>query len=125
MIGSLTPSGRYVATDLHDVGGAPVVIAELIRAGLIDGEAPTVGGGTLADVSAEAPDGAVVHTVAEPYKPPGGLVALRGNLAPDGAVVKVSGAEMRRHEGPARVFESEEACSGRSRRARSWPATCS
>ena len=99
VIGSLTPSGRYVATDLHDVGGAPVVIAELIRAGLMDGGAPTVGGGTLADVSAEAPDGAVVHTVAEPYKPPGGLVALRGNLAPDGAVVKVSGAEMRRHAG--------------------------
>ena len=113
VIGSLTPSGRYVATDLHEVGGAPVVVAELIRAGLIDGEAPTVGGGTLAEACAQAPapDGAVVHTVAEPYKPPGGLVALRGNLAPEGAVVKVSGAEMRRHEGPARVFESEEACS--------------
>jgi dihydroxy-acid dehydratase len=113
VIGSLTPSGRYVATDLHKAGGAPVVIAELVRAGLIDGDAPTVGGGTLAQASAQAaaPDGAVVHTVAEPYKPPGGLVALRGNLAPEGAVVKVSGAEMRRHAGPARVFESEEACS--------------
>jgi dihydroxy-acid dehydratase len=113
VIGSLTPSGRYVATDLNEVGGAPVVIAELIRAGLFDGDAPTVGGTTLAEGSAQAaaPDGAVVHTVAQPYKPPGGLVALRGNLAPEGAVVKVSGAEMRRHEGPARVFESEEACS--------------
>ena len=113
VIGSLTPSGRYVATDLHEIGGAPVVIAELVRAGLIDGEAPTVGGGTLAEAIAQAPapDGAVVHPVAEPYKPPGGLVALRGNLAPDGAVVKVSGAGMRRHAGPARVFESEEACS--------------
>src|SRR5262245_19813041 len=113
VIGSMSPSGRHVATDLHDIGGVPVVIAELIRAGLVDGDAPTVTGGTLANASAHAaaPDGAVVHTVAEPYKPPGGLVALRGNLAPDGAVVKVSGAEMRRHAGPARVFESEEACS--------------
>ncbi len=113
VIGSLSPSGRYVATDLHDIGGVPVVIAELIRAGLVDGDAPTVAGATLAEASASAadPDGSVVHTVADPYKPPGGLVALRGNLAPEGAVVKVSGAEMRRHEGPARVFESEEACS--------------
>jgi dihydroxy-acid dehydratase len=113
VIGSLSPSGRHVATDLHDIGGVPVVIAELIRAGLVDGDAPTVAGATLAEASANAadPDGSVVHTVADPYKPPGGLVALRGNLAPEGAVVKVSGAEMRRHEGPARVFESEEACS--------------
>jgi dihydroxy-acid dehydratase len=113
VIGSLTPSGRYVATDLHEIGGAPVVIGELHRAGLLDGDAPTVTGGTLASDSAQAaaPDGAVVHTVAEPYKPPGGLVALRGNLAPEGAVVKVSGTERRRHAGPARVFESEEACS--------------
>ena len=113
VIGSLTPSGRYVATDLHEIGGVPVVIAELIRAGLIDGDAPTVDGTTLAEGTARAaaPDGAVVHTAAQPYKPPGGLVALRGNLAPEGAVVKVSGAEMRRHAGPARVFESEEACS--------------
>jgi dihydroxy-acid dehydratase len=102
-----------VATDLDEIGGAPVVIAELIRAGLVDGDAPTVTGGTLAADSARAPqpDGAVVHSVAEPYKPPGGLVALRGNLAPDGAVVKVSGTERRRHVGPARVFDSEEACS--------------
>jgi dihydroxy-acid dehydratase len=113
VIGSLSPSGHHVATDLHDVGGVPVVIAELIRAGLVDGDAPTVTGATLAEASAgaAAPDGAVVHPVAQPYKPPGGLVALRGNLAPAGAVVKVSGAEMRRHSGPARVFESEEACS--------------
>ena len=120
VIGSLTPSGRYVATDLHEIGGVPVVIAELIRAGLIDGGAPTVGGTTLAEATADAPapDGAVVHAVAEPYKPPGGLVALRGNLAPEGAVVKVSGTERRRHAGPARVFESEEACSDGDRRRR-------
>ena len=112
VIGDLSPSGRHVATELHAAGGAPAVIAELIRAGLVDGSAPTVGGGTLAEATAgaPAPDGAVVRTAAAPYKPPGGLVSLRGNLAPDGAVVKVAGSEMRRHEGPARVFESEEAC---------------
>jgi len=112
VIGDLSPSGRHVATQLHDAGGAPAVIAELIRAGLIDGAAPTVGGGTLAEATAAAPapDGAVVRTAEQPYKPPGGLVSLRGNLAPEGAVVKVSGTERRRHDGPARVFESEEAC---------------
>jgi dihydroxy-acid dehydratase len=112
VIGDLSPSGRHVATELHDIGGAPVVIGELIRAGLIDGDAPTVGGGTLAEATAAAPapDGAVVRTAEQPYKPPGGLVSLRGNLAPEGAVVKVSGTERRRHDGPARVFESEEAC---------------
>ena len=112
VIGDLSPSGRHVAVELHEAGGAPAVIAELIRAGLIDGSAPTVGGGTLAEATAgaPAPDGAVVRTAEQPYKPPGGLVSLRGNLAPEGAVVKVSGSEMRRHEGPARVFESEEAC---------------
>ena len=112
VIGDLSPSGRHVATELHAAGGAPAVIAELIRAGLIDGSAPTVGGGTLADATAgaPAPDGRVVRTAEQPYKPPGGLISLRGNLAPAGAVVKVSGAEMRRHEGPARVFESEETC---------------
>jgi dihydroxy-acid dehydratase len=112
VIGDLSPAGRHVATELHSVGGAPAVIAELIRAGLIDGDAPTVGGGTLAEATAgaPAPDGAVVRAAGSPYKPPGGLVALRGNLAPEGAVVKVAGTERRRHEGPARVFESEEAC---------------
>jgi dihydroxy-acid dehydratase len=112
VIGNLTPSGRYVATDLDEAGGAPVVIRELIRAGLVDGAAPAVEGGTLAQATAgaPAPDGAVVHTAAEPYKPTGGLLALRGNLAPDGAVVKVAGTERRRHSGPARVFESEETC---------------
>ena len=112
VIGDLSPSGRHVATELHDAGGAPAVIAELIRAGLLDGAAPTVGGGTLTDATAAAPapDGKVVRTAEQPYKPPGGLVALRGNLAPEGAVVKVAGTERRRHEGPARVFECEEAC---------------
>ena len=112
VIASLAPSGRYLATDLHAAGGAPAVLAELLRAGLVDGDAPAVEGGTLAErtAGAPAPDGEVVHPVDAPYKPAGGLLALRGNLAPEGAVVKVAGTERRRHSGPARVFDSEEAC---------------
>jgi dihydroxy-acid dehydratase len=112
VIGNLTPGGRYVATDLHEAGGAPVVIRELVGAGLVDGAAPTVDGATLAaaTAAAPAPDGAVVHPVERPYKATGGLRALRGNLAPEGAVVKAAGTERRRHSGPARVFESEEDC---------------
>jgi dihydroxy-acid dehydratase len=112
VIANLTPGGRYVGTDLQDAGGVPVLIRELIRAGRIDGEAPAVGGGTLAAAVAGAPgpDGRVTYSCDAPYKPTSGLVALRGNLAPDGAVAKVSGTERRRHTGPARVFDSEEAC---------------
>jgi dihydroxy-acid dehydratase len=112
VIGNLAPSGRYVATDLDAAGGAPVVIAELIRAGLVDGDAPTVEGPTLAGAvaGAAAPDGDVVHPADRPYKQGAGLVALRGNLAPEGCLVKVAGTDRRHHSGPARVFESEEAC---------------
>jgi dihydroxy-acid dehydratase len=112
VIASLAPSGRYLATDLHAAGGAPAVLAELIRAGLADGGAPAVEGGTLAERTAGAPepDGEVVRRASAPFKAAGGLLALRGNLAPEGAVVKVAGTERRRHSGPARVFDSEEAC---------------
>ncbi|MDA0161611.1 dihydroxy-acid dehydratase [Solirubrobacter ginsenosidimutans] len=112
MIGNLSPSGRYVATDLDEAGGAPVVMRELIAAGHIDGGAFAVEGGTLGERSggAAAPDGAVVFPAAAPYKPQSGLNALFGNLAPDGAVVKVAGTERRAHSGPARVFESERDC---------------
>jgi len=112
VIANLTPGGRYVGTDLQDVGGVPVLVRELIRAGRVDGDAPAVSGGTLAAAVAEAaePDGRVTFPCAAPYKPASGLVRLRGNLAPDGAVAKVSGTERRRHSGPARIFDSEEAC---------------
>jgi dihydroxy-acid dehydratase len=110
VIANLTPGGRYVATDLHAAGGVPVLIRELLRAGLIDGGTPVVTGGTLADIAAPEPDGRVTFTCAEPYKAQSGLRRLRGNLAPEGAVVKVSGTERRRHAGPARVFDGEEAC---------------
>jgi dihydroxy-acid dehydratase len=112
VIASLAPSGRYMAEDMHRAGGAPVVIRELIRAGRLDGDAPAVQGGTLADVTAGAadPDGRVLVGADAPYKPSGALYALRGNIAPDGAVVKLAGTERTRQTGPARVFDSEEAC---------------
>ena len=112
VIASLAPSGRWVAEDLHRVGGTAAVIAELIRAGLLDGEAPTVDRVSLGEATAHAtaPDGAVVFTVARPFKPSGRLASLRGNLAPDGSVVKLAGTERLRQTGPARVFDREEDC---------------
>ncbi len=112
VIASLVPSGRYVAEDMHKAGGTPVVIKALIAGGQLDGDAPAVQGGTLASVTADAPspDGKVLAATATPFKPSGALYALRGNLAPDGAVVKLAGTERTQHSGPARVFDSEEAC---------------
>ena len=112
VIASLAPSGRWVAEDLHRAGGTAAVIAELIRAGLLDGDAPTVDGGTLAEATAEAsaPDGEVVFPAAAPFKPAGRLASLRGNLAPEGSVVKLAGTERLLQTGPARVFDREEDC---------------
>ena len=112
VIASLTPAGRYMAEDLHRAGGTASVIAELVRAGHVDGAAPTVSGGTLAEATrdAPAPDGEVLFTAAEPFKPSGALYSLHGNLAPEGAVVKLAGTERTRHAGPARVFDAEAAC---------------
>ena len=112
VIASLAPSGRWVAEDLHRAGGTAAVITELIRAGLVEGDAPTVDGLSLGEATAHAsePDGKVVFTVARPFKPAGGLASLRGNLAPDGSVVKLAGTERLRQTGPARVFDREEDC---------------
>ncbi len=112
VLASLMPSGRYAAEDFHRAGGTAVVIRELIRSGHIDGAAPTVGDGTLAVATAGAPepDGEVVFRAEQPFKASGSLAALRGNLAPDGSLVKVAGTDVRRHSGPARVFDSEESC---------------
>jgi dihydroxy-acid dehydratase len=111
LLADLKPGGRYVAVDMHRAGGTPVIARRLIEGGLIDGTAPTVTGRTLADEAAEAvetPGQDVIRPLAAPLKPTGGLVILRGNLAPAGCVVKVSGAGQASHTGPARVFESEE-----------------
>jgi dihydroxy-acid dehydratase len=112
LIVDLKPGGRFVATDLYRAGGSPLVAKRLIEAGLVDGAAQTVTLRTLGDEAArarEAPGQEVVRPIANPLKPTGGLVILKGNLAPDGAVVKVAGSATQQHRGPARVFESEEA----------------
>ena len=108
----LKPSGRFVATDLHNAGGSPLVARRLIEAKLVDGSAMTVTGRTLAEEAAGAVETRgqeVVRPLGQELKKSGGLVILQGSLAPEGAVMKVSGTERLQHRGPARVFDSEEA----------------
>ncbi len=111
-IASMRPAGQFVMSELDKAGGLPVVLRELISAGLVDGDAMTVNGRTLGEnVSAAAPpDGKVVRSASDPIGAEGGLAILRGSLAPRGAVVKIPGLEGLRFEGPARVFECEEDC---------------
>jgi dihydroxy-acid dehydratase len=108
----LKPSGRFVATDLHAAGGSALVANRLLEVGAIVGAAATVTGRTLATEAGEAVETKgqeVVRPKGEPLKPSGGLVILRGSLAPDGAVMKISGTARTTHRGPARVFDTEEA----------------
>jgi dihydroxy-acid dehydratase len=110
---SLKPGGRFVATDLYAAGGVPVILKRLDDAGLLHRDQITVTGQTIGEVAEEAieaPGQEVVLPVDAPLKREGGLAIMRGNLAPEGAVVKVAGTERRRQTGPARVFESEEEC---------------
>lgn len=107
----LKPGGQYVAVDLYAAGGVPLVAKRLLEAGKLHADAPTVTGRSVGDharEAEEAPGQRVVRPLSEPIKATGGLAILRGNLAPDGCVVKLSGHERRHHRGPARVFESEE-----------------
>lgn len=111
----LKPSGRYVATDLHQAGGIPQVMKILLVNGLLHGDALTITGQTiaelLADIPAEPrPDQDVIRPFQNPMYPLGHLGILKGNLAEEGAVAKLTGVKNRRITGPARVFESEEAC---------------
>jgi len=111
----LKPSGKYVATDLHKVGGIPQVMKMLLNRGLLHGDALTITGETIAQVLANVPDEPpkdqqVIRQWDEALYPEGHLAILRGNLATEGAVAKVSGVKNRRITGPARVFESEELC---------------
>jgi dihydroxy-acid dehydratase len=110
VVASLAPSGRYVAEDLHRAGGTGALIRQLVRGNYIDGDAPTVRGTTLAVETRDAPepDGRVLFTLEQPFKQTGALHALRGNLAPDGSLVKLAGGG-RVHRGPAVCFDSEEA----------------
>ncbi|MDG0980166.1 MAG: dihydroxy-acid dehydratase [Halieaceae bacterium] len=112
LITHLSPSGPYLFADLHEVGGVPVVLKELLQGGYLHGDCPTLDGRPLADVLLQYPnaDGKVVMPINQPRTEGGGLKVLRGNLAPDGAVIKVAGLSRDRFEGKARVFESEEHC---------------
>ncbi len=111
-IADTKPHGRYHMVDLDRVGGVPVVLAELLDAGLIHGDCLTVTGRTLAENLAHLepprPDGSVVHPLSDPVHPMGGIAVLTGSLAPKGAVVKVAGIDFTRFEGPARVFDGED-----------------
>jgi dihydroxy-acid dehydratase len=108
----LQPGGQYVATELYEAGGVPLVLARLQEAGILNSDAQTVSGKTIGQHAAEAqetPGQRVVRALAEAIKPTGGFAILRGNIAPDGCVVKLSGHERRKHVGPARVYDGEEA----------------
>ncbi|WP_116364041.1 dihydroxy-acid dehydratase [Parahaliea mediterranea] len=108
----LSPSGPYLYPDLHEIGGVPVILKQLLKGGFLHGDCLTLSGETLADALADAPeaDGRIVEPVEKPRSSHGGLKILKGNLAPAGAVIKTAGLERERFTGPARVFESEEAC---------------
>jgi dihydroxy-acid dehydratase len=108
----LQPGGQYVATELYEAGGVPLVLSRMLDAGVLHADAQTVTGRTIGEHAAEAVEREgqrVVRPLSEPLKATGGFAILRGNVAPDGCVVKLAGHERRRHTGPARVFDGEEA----------------
>jgi len=113
LLADLKPGGRFVATDLYAAGGVPLIMQRLSEAGLLHEDAITVSGRTIGEEAAAADEAAgqeVVRPLDNPLKSEGGLAILRGNLAPEGAVVKLAGTERKKQVGPARVFESEEEC---------------
>ncbi len=113
LLADLKPGGRFVATDLYRAGGVPLILNRLAEAGLLHEDAITVSGRTIGEEAAaasEAEGQEVVRPLANPLKAEGGLAILRGNLAPDGSVVKLAGTERQGQTGPARVFECEEDC---------------
>ncbi|MCM0032041.1 dihydroxy-acid dehydratase [Sandarakinorhabdus limnophila] len=112
-IADLKPGGKYVAKDMYDAGGVYMVLKTLFDAGFIHGDCMTVSGKTLAENIDEIswnPNQKVIYEVSNPITPTGGVVGLKGSLAPDGAIVKVAGMKTLQFRGPARVFDSEEAC---------------
>jgi dihydroxy-acid dehydratase len=119
LLADLKPGGQYLATDLYEAGGIPLLLERMLAGGLLDGTVPTVDGADLATAVATArraslrrgpaPDDRIIRHPDRPIQPEGGLVVLRGNLAPGGAVVKVTATTPRRHTGPARVFDGEAA----------------
>jgi len=112
-IGDLKPGGRYVAKDLFEAGGIPLVMKALLDGGYLHGDCMTVTGKTVAENLARVKfntEQDVIRTTSNPISPTGGVVSLKGNLAPDGAIVKVAGLKNLRFVGPARVFDTEEKC---------------
>ena len=112
LIASLQPGGKYLARDLHHAGGVSLVLKALLDGGYLHGDALVLSGRTLADSLAGMPgaDGEIVRSPADPLHPTGGVVVLKGNLCPDGALIKIAGLKSLVFEGRARVFEGEEAC---------------
>jgi dihydroxy-acid dehydratase len=112
LIANLRPGGFYHAKDVYDVGGVPVLIKEMLKSGILHGECLTADGRTIEDATSEAPspDGQVFFSCEEAISETGGVVVLKGNLCPDGALLKVAGLKSFVHEGPALVFENEESC---------------
>ncbi|HEX7948707.1 MAG TPA: dihydroxy-acid dehydratase [Candidatus Limnocylindrales bacterium] len=113
IVGDMKPGGRYSASEMYDAGGVGLVMRELLKRDLLHGDARTVDGRTIAEIAAatvETPGQQVVVPIETPLKPTGGLAILRGTLAPEGCVIKLAGHERRQHRGPARVFDSENAC---------------
>ena len=111
LVADLKPGGRFVATDLYKAGGVGVITKRLADAGVLHADSLTVTGRTIGEETADAeetPGQVVVRETSDPIKPHGGFAILRGNLAPDGCVVKLAGTERLKQTGPARVFESEE-----------------
>ncbi len=112
LLADLKPAGRFYAVHVHRAGGIPVLARRLVDGGYADSSAVTITGRTLGEEAAEAketPGQEVIRPLSNPIKASGGLVILRGTLAPDGAVIKVTGIDRKRHDGPARVFDCEEA----------------
>ena len=113
IVADMKPGGRFSAAEMYDAGGVALVMRELLKRDLVHAGERNVDGRTMAEIAAavvETPGQEVVRPIERPLKPTGGLTILRGSLAPEGCVVKLAGHERRQHRGPARVFESEEAC---------------
>jgi dihydroxy-acid dehydratase len=111
LIADLKPGGQYWARDLHHVGGVPTILRAMQECGILHEDCATVSGQSIGDIAraARPPDGLIVRNAQNPIAPTGGVVILRGNLAPDGALLKVAGLKRALHEGPARVFDGEDA----------------